>query len=548
MYDVYLKYNNQIFPIHNQQMKLKSGKIKQGINCIDSFPFEILPNNIGFNYIHEFKTLIEVYNTKMKRYEFRGRVLQAPKTMSDNGLISKSVVCESYLGYLQDSVQEYLDEMNWTPSHLLGYLIAIHNSQLEEEKAFKLGTVFTEENIYCGIQRESTYECIMNKIIDKIGGEIQLRFEEDGTYIDIVEERGTTKATTIELSKNMKSITQENDSSNYITRLIPLGAKIKVEETDEDGNVSERETEERIDISSVNDGLNYIDDEIAIQKYGLHIRYEYWDDVHEAAILKTKAIKFLSDNNKVLQKYSVNAVDLSLIGLDIDSIDVSNYYPVKNKLLNIDDTLRVITKEIDIVNESNSNFEIGDKFKTLIDIEIEKNNQINQAFNTIEVIEKNYVTNKDVMNIENTLISSINQNSQSIQMMVEENYTSKSAFEEYMESVSTQFTQTSESFQMTFTEVINSITTVDGKVNDNYNELIKYIQFKDGSITLGEVDNPLTLTLSNNRLSFKQNGIEVAYISDNKLYIYDGEFLNSLKIGRFIFIPRENGNLSFTYV
>lgn len=548
MYDVYLKLNDQIFPIHNQQTKLKSGKIKQGINCIDSFSFDILPNNIGFNSIYEFKTLIDVYNTKMKRYEFRGRVLQVDKSMNDNGLIVKNVVCESYLGYLQDSVQDYVVERNWTPTELLTHLLNVHNSQLEEEKAFKVGNVFSDENIYIGIQREFTYECIMNKIIEKIGGEIDLRIEDDGMYIDIVEERGTTKATTIELSKNMKSITQENNSSDYITRLIPLGAKISKEETDEDGNVSQVETEERIDISSVNDGKKYIDDEVAIDTYGLHIRYEYWDDVHEATILKTKAINFLSENNKVLQKYSVNAIDLSLIGLDIDSIDVSNYYPVKNKLLNIDDILRVITKEIDIINESNSNFEIGDKFKTLIDLEIEKNNQINQAFNTIEVIEKNYVTNQDVKNIENTLISSINQTSQSIQMMVEENYTSKSSFEEYQESVSTQFTQTSESFQMTFTEVINSITTVDGKVNDNYNELIKYIQFNDGSITLGEVDNPLTLTLSNNRLSFKQNGIEVAYVSDNKLYIYDGEFLNSLKIGRWIFVPRENGNLSFTYV
>jgi hypothetical protein len=81
-----------------------------------------------------------------------------------------------------------------------------------------------------------------------------------------------------------------------------------------------------------------------------------------------------------------------------------------------------------------------------------------------------------------------------------------------------------------------------------YEELIKYIRFKDGTITLGIVDNPLTMTLSNNRLSFQQNGVEVAYISNNQLYIYDGEFLNSLKIGRFAFIPRSNGNLSFTYV
>lgn len=39
--------------------------------------------------------------------------------------------------------------------------------------------------------------------------------------------------------------------------------------------------------------------------------------------------------------------------------------------------------------------------------------------------------------------------------------------------------------------------------------------------------------------------IEVAYMTDNKLYITDGEFLNSLQLGNFAFYPRSSGNLSF---
>ena len=35
------------------------------------------------------------------------------------------------------------------------------------------------------------------------------------------------------------------------------------------------------------------------------------------------------------------------------------------------------------------------------------------------------------------------------------------------------------------------------------------------------------------------------YISGGKLYITDGEFLNSLQLGNFVFEPRNNGNLSF---
>lgn len=540
MYRVDLILNNQVYPIHSDKTKLTSGSIKQGINSIDSFSFSILSNNIGFNKLREFKTLINVYNEKRGIYEFQGRVLTCNPSMSDKGLISKSVVCESVLGYLQDVEQEYVYEQNWTGLELLTHLLNYHNANTEEEKHFYPGNVFSDENIYVGIQRETTWKCITEKIINKIGGEIEIRIENGKRYIDIVEQRGTTKITTIELTKNMKSISKSSDPSSYITRLIPLGAKL----TDEEGN----ETEERVDITSVNNGLNYIDDVIAIENYGIIKKYQTWDDVHEPSILKTKGQNFLIENNKVLQKYSISYVDLALLGIDIDYIDVCNYYPVKNKLLAIDETLRVISKTIDIINKTSTSVEIGDNFKTLSDLEVERENQLNQSINTIEKIESNYVTNQAISNVTNTLYSYIDQTSSEIQSTVSEIYTSKNEFSEYQTNISSMFTQQSDSFQMTFSEIVQSITNLDGTVNSNYNELVKYIRFKNGTITLGEVDNPLTLTLSNDRMSFLQNGVEVAFISDNKLYIYDGEFLNSLKLGRWIWIIETNLSLSLNWV
>lgn len=542
MFNVEIKINNQTYFIHNEKEKLIKGQIKQGINSIDSFSFDILPNNSGFNYIHDFKTLISVYNHIRERYEFQGRVLYSTDSMDDKGLITKSVICESFLGFLQDTEQDYIEERNWTPTELLTQLLTIHNELLSEEteKHFKVGTIFSEENIFVGIQRETTWKCIQDKILGQIGGEIALRIENDGMYIDIVEERGYHAEAEISLSKNMKSIKKESNPTSYITRLIPLGAKIK----DDEGN----DTEERVTIEAVNNGIKYIEDEIAKARHGINYRYEYWDDVHESNILLTKARNYLANNNKVLQKYSINALDLAMLGIDIDWIDVCNYHKVKNHLLNIDDTLRVISKTIDIVNISSTSIEIGDKFKTLTDLEIDRNNKINQSINTIEKIESNYVTNQKITSITNELYSSIDQTAQSIELTVSENYTSKSAFEEYQKEVTSQFTQTSEGFEMTFENIIQQITNIDGTVNKNYEELVRYIRFNGGTITLGEVGNPLTMELTNDRLSFKQNGVEVAYISNNRLYIYDGEFINSLKLGRWVFLIRASGNLSLTYI
>ena len=110
------------------------------------------------------------------------------------------------------------------------------------------------------------------------------------------------------------------------------------------------------------------------------------------------------------------------------------------------------------------------------------------------------------------------------------------------------FSQTNDSFQMTFTEIMNSITNLDGTVNANYQELIKYIRFKGGTITLGEIGNPLTMVLDNDRLSFMENGIEVAYVSNQKLYITSAEILIEFIIGKFGYFPRENGSLDFKKV
>ena len=74
----------------------------------------------------------------------------------------------------------------------------------------------------------------------------------------------------------------------------------------------------------------------------------------------------------------------------------------------------------------------------------------------------------------------------------------------------------------------------------------KYVRLEDGNIILGESTNELTLRIENDRITFLDGRVEVAYFSNHKLHVTDGEFLNALRIGSFAFAPRQNGNLSFT--
>ncbi|MGL4973453.1 MAG: hypothetical protein ACRC6H_09955, partial [Culicoidibacterales bacterium] len=146
------------------------------------------------------------------------------------------------------------------------------------------------------------------------------------------------------------------------------------------------------------------------------------------------------------------------------------------------------------------------------------------------------------------LQSLIQQTAESIMTSVSESYVKTDEFGEYRKEVSTQFEQTNNAFNFQFTSIEELITKLDGDVTTQFNEIVKYIRFENGNIILGQVGNELILKIAHNRISFLQGGVEVAYMSNSKLYITDAEILSSLRIGNYAYTPRSNGNLSFTFV
>ena len=127
-------------------------------------------------------------------------------------------------------------------------------------------------------------------------------------------------------------------------------------------------------------------------------------------------------------------------------------------------------------------------------------------------------------------------------------YVKTGDLESFKETISTQFQQTAEDFTFNFSRLTERITTVEGETQSQYTELKKYIRFVDGDIVLGQENNPLILTIRNDRIAFTQAGIEVAYFSNSKMYVTDLEATNSLTIGRLKFTPRDNGSIDINMV
>lgn len=367
-----------------------TGQCKFGINTIDSFSFTIFPNNQGYDLLKDLKTLVEVKNVKTNETKFKGRVLIQTPDMNSSGLLSKSVVCESELGYLMDSVQSYGEYNNITVRGFLELIIDNHNKQVSEDKYFTVGIVDVVDNndsLYRYLSYDKTLDTIKDKLIDRLGGELKIRHDNGVRYLDYVQSIGEKKDTEIVLSKNLVTIEQERDPSEVITRLIPLGAKLE-------------DSDERLTISSINNELNYIDDEEAISEFGIIVDTVSYDDVTLVENLLRKGKEYLKENNKIKKKHKVTALDLSTIGLDINSFEVGNTYRVVNPLMNIDEDLRVIEKTLDINSPQSSSLSVGDKFEDIKDYQLD-----------------NIATAKEVKSVKETVQTTVNTlNSVSIEL------------------------------------------------------------------------------------------------------------------------------------
>lgn len=152
--------------------------------------------------------------------------------------------------------------------------------------------------------------------------------------------------------------------------------------------------------------------------------------------------------------------------------------------------------------------------------------------------------------------SAIETKSNEITSKVSETYVSNSAFEHYQNTVSSQFTQTKKDFTWSINqsvtdaknEMSGQIDSVNGRVDglkqttDNVNN---YMSFDNDGLTLGKSDSAFKTKITNQEWSIQKNGAKVTYINDQTMYITDGQFTQSLKIGNFGFVPRANGSLDF---
>ena len=490
------------------------------------------PGHPAMEYFTSYSTVVTIYRRDVLL--FRGRALYS----TDDFYNRRTITCEGERGFLHDSiVRPYLYQDS--PATIFENLITLHNSQVDASKAFTVGTVTAKDaNDYVrleGMTAEQT-AVVLDKLVERVGGYIVFTTNESGQrVINWYDDPGYRSDQVIEFGSNLLDFTRTGESLDLATVIVPYGAE-------------DMTTGERVTIETVNDGLDFIQDDEAVALRGRITRAVYWDDVTEPANLLTKAQQYLNTSKNMVTSLMLSAVDLSALDVNIDSLRVLDRVRVRSTPHSVDADFLLTERNYDLLHPELDTVTLGKETRTLTGADAAGDRDAdNNLHKTEAIIRQEYILNisQVVQETKETLMSLIQQTEEAIKLEVAATYATNG---EVDSKISTSMTQLADSFTFLFETLEAKVDENDAEARAQFDETRKYIRFQDGNILLGEENNTLELKIQKDRISFYDDGAEVAYFSNKQLVVLDGHFLNSLRIGNFAFLPRDNDNLSFVKV
>ena len=480
-----------------------------------------------------YRTIVEIYRGNVLL--FRGRALYP----TDDFFLNRTITCEGERGFFQDGLMRPYSYLG-TPLNIFIDIVNKYNDQVDDFKKFIVGQVdVTDPNGSIELESDDAESCgeTLEKLVERCGGYIT--FDTNLLNQRVVHWRAeisTMSSQVIEYGENLLDFVRTEANSDVATVIVPYGAK---------NSEGKRLTIEEADGSS---GKDYITDLTVPVNRGRIVRAVYWDDVKDPNILITKARQYLAEKQNILASLELSAFDLSLIDKSIDSFRLGDTIRVRSVPHGVDDDYQLREQTIDFLRPQNDKVVLGKGITTLTGSGVAGTRAAASSLYSLEkIVRADYTVNQPAI-VEETklaLASLIQQASDAIMLEVSEQFATNDDVENVIQ---TTMTQLADSFEFLFYQLETRVDSNDIQARTQFEEIAKYIRFENGNIILGEQGNEITLRIENDRLSFLDDGAEVAYFSNKKLTVLDGSFLNSLQIGKFKFLPRENGNLSLVKI
>ena len=186
------------------------------------------------------------------------------------------------------------------------WILSQHNAQVTAEQQIKPGVVtVSDPNNYITRSSEE-YATAMTTISDKLfksslGGNLLIRYEDDGNYLDYYDALPLTNTQTVEFAENLLELSSETDGADIYTAILPEGKDGLTIGNLPDGDLTD---------DLVKSGKT-IYSKSGVATYGRITRHIKWDDVTVDTNLREKAKAALADNGLSMpETITCKAVDL----------------------------------------------------------------------------------------------------------------------------------------------------------------------------------------------------------------------------------------------
>lgn len=343
----------------NVDLKLINVVLTLEDNAAGSLEFTMLPDSPAYSTLERMKTVVTVF--KGDEEIWAGRVVSESTAFR----FSKHVTCEGELAYLNDTILPP-QEFTGSPARFFSAILTRHNEKVPAGKRFISGEVdVTDPNdsIHRYTNYETTFDCIQEKLIDKLGGHLVIRKEDGNRYLDYLKDYPRTNTQVIRFGRNLLDFTRSYEMTDFATVIVPLGAPL--DESPIQG------LQAYLDVSSVNSGSIYVYDQNAVSSFGWIEKVIHWDDITVAANLLRKAQNYLSNAQFEELRLEVSAMDLHYLNI-ADEEDPTHSY----EYIRLLDKVRVISQPhgldryfpvskltIPLDNPENATFELGTTVK-----------------------------------------------------------------------------------------------------------------------------------------------------------------------------------------
>lgn len=372
MLEIILITNGVRTTVHGTQ---NTASLSEEVNLSSKLEFVVNYLDESFNNVFPKLTRVIAFDTVPSDVVFEGYVYSVTPKSTQSGEISKTVACVHILSKLNDAAVVGFEDASGNISTMAGRILGIYNANARDEDQIELG--------YCpvdGGHREVVHlfsatclDALTQLVVTDAGWSFRTRYYEGKWYLDISDDFGEMSDMDMIFGVNLIDVSQELDSSELYTRIIPIGGASHIPDGYVNPQMSSLHAPEGMPLTLYRYDDNdwskiYVANTDLEKKYPIIAKVVQYDDIAATddtdyrtaqGNLFRRATDDAARLTDIVESYKASALDLARAGYDFSLIELNKMYRIVNNKLDIDTYLQVTSKKTKYDNPAKCELTFG---------------------------------------------------------------------------------------------------------------------------------------------------------------------------------------------